>query len=284
MNIVAPAAFSSALISAAELAATLNNPHVRVIDATYGQPPSGMGIEKSVHFDIDRIADTSARLPHTIPSAEVFAEEVGKLGIGQDDHVVIYDQTGMAFAAARVWWMFRLFGHERVQVLDGGLPAWRAAGLPLVPRSAAPQPVFYTARPVPALYKTYADILANIEDDSFLLLDARDPRRFSGSLAEPRPGMPAGHIPGSRNVFFGSLINPDNGQLLPREMLRQAFAALESPLDRPVACTCGSGVTACVVALALHEIGHRNAAIYGGSWTEWATTPGSPVATGEDGA
>lgn len=270
-------AFASALISVEQLATILHEPQVRVIDATFGQPPSGMGIEKAVHFDIDRIADTSAPLAHTIPSAAVFGDEIGKLGIGNDDHVVIYDQTGMAFAAARVWWMLRLFGHDKVQVLDGGLPAWRAAGLPLVAKAVTTQPVFYTAQFRPELFKQQTDILGNLGHNYFSVVDARDPKRFSGAVPEPRPNMESGHIPGSTNVFFGSLINPDDGRLLPREAIRAAFADAGTPLDRPVTCSCGSGVTAGVLALALYEIGHKNAAIYGGSWSEWAITPGIPV-------
>lgn len=268
---------SSALISVDALAEILHQPHVRVVDATYGQPPSGLGIEKAVHFDIDLIADTAAPQAHTIPSADVFANEVGKLGIGNDDLVVVYDQTGMAFAAARVWWMFRLFGHDNVRVLDGGLPAWRAAGHPLLPKTAAPQPVFFKAQYRPELYKRREDMLANVNDRSFAVLDARDPRRFSGQIPEPRPGMASGHIPGSHNAFFGSLIDPDTGRLHNAHALKQHFAHEGVPTNGAIACTCGSGVTACVVALALHEIGNPNAAIYGGSWSEWATTPGMPV-------
>lgn len=267
----------SALLSPQELATLLHQPHVRVIDATYGQPPSGLGIEKAVHFDIDLISDTAAPQAHTIPSPEIFADEVGKLGIGNDDLVIVYDQTGMAFAAARVWWMFRLFGHDNVRILDGGLPAWRAAGLPLVPKNAAPQPVFFTARFRPELFKHREDILANLSNPAFAVLDARDPRRFSGQIPEPRPGMASGHIPGSQNAFFGSLIDPDTGRLHAADTLKQHFAQENLPTTGPITCTCGSGVTACVVALALHEMGNRDAAIYGGSWPEWATTPGMPV-------
>lgn len=267
----------SALISAQELAAILHQPHVRVLDATYGQPPAALGIEKSVHFDIDLIADTAAPLAHTIPSTERFAAEIGKLGIGNDNLVVVYDQSGMAFAAARVWWMLRLFGHDNVRVLDGGLPAWRAAGLPLTPKTAVPQPVSFTARFRPELFKQREDMLANITDGAFTVLDARDPRRFSGELPEPRPGMASGHIPGARSTFFGDLIDPATGRLRTAAALKQHFDSENIQLSKPIACSCGSGVTACVVALALHEIGITDVAIYGGSWSEWATTPGMPV-------
>lgn len=269
---------TSALVSATDLAALLGQPNVKVVDATYGQPPAAQGIGNAVNFDIDRIAAPAAPLPHTIPTAEDFAAAVGALGIGNDDLVVVYDQTGMSFAAARVWWMFRLFGHDNVKILDGGLPAWMAAGLPLSPKAPPAAGKTFAARFRPELFKTRDEMLANIAAGNFAVLDARDPRRFSGQMAEPRPGMQAGHIPGSKNLFFGSLISPDNGHLLPPDQLRAALA--ESGADiggKAVACTCGSGVTACVVALALHEIGRDDAAIYGGSWSEWATTPGLPV-------
>lgn len=275
-------ALASALISAIELQKILHEPHVRVLDATYGQPPSGMGIEKAVNFDIDLVADMSAPLPHTIPTADHFAESVGKMGIGNDDLVVIYDATGIAFSAARVWWLFRLFGHDRVKVLDGGLPAWLAAGFPLAPKTAAPQPVYFKADPQPALYKSGDDIAANIDSPAFALIDARDPRRFSGEAAEPRPGMPSGHIPGSRNLFFAQLLSDDGTMLRPRSALADIVAQSGVDAARPLAVTCGSGVTACVVALALHEIGHPDAAIYDGSWSEWSQRPNAPVKQGKE--
>lgn len=274
---------ASALISVKDLAAIIDQPHVRIVDATYGQPPAASVIGKAVHFDIDLIADTAAPQAHTIPTAATFADEVGKLGIGNDDLVIVYDQTGMAFAAARVWWMFRLFGHDNVRVLDGGLPAWRAAGLPLsAQQTTAPQQVRFNATFRPHLFKKRADMLANITAQDFKVLDARDPRRFSGSIPEPRPGMASGHIPGSHNAFFGSLIDPDSGRLHTADALRQHFDSEDIPTEGAIACTCGSGVTACVVALALYEVGNHDAAIYGGSWSEWATTPNMPVAKDEE--
>lgn len=271
---------TSALISAADLAAILHQPRVRIVDATYGQPPSHMGIDGAVHFDIDQIADPHGPLPHTVPSAADFADAVGRLGIGNDDRVIVYDQEGVSFAAARVWWMFRLFGHDNVQVLDGGLPAWVRAGNTLAPKNAAPQPVFFTANYRPQLLKNIKDIEGNIKKKSFTLIDARDPRRFAGSVPEPRPNMQAGHVPGSSNVFFSTLIDPSTGLMNPRTALEGIFSNSHADLGKPVACTCGSGVTACVVALALYEIGIQDAAIYDGSWTEWATTPNMPVEKG----
>lgn len=269
---------ASALISPQELAGLLHAPGVKIIDATSGQPPGNLGIENAVHFDIDLIADTAAAQAHTIPSPDAFAEEVAKLGIGNGDQVIVYDQSGMAFAAARVWWMFRLFGHDAVRVLDGGLPAWRAAGLPLMPRATVPpHKATFTATFRPELFKRREDMLANIAGRQFAVLDARDPRRFSGQLPEPRPGMASGRIPGAHNAFFASLIDPGTGRLHSAEELKAHFAHENLPTQGAIACTCGSGVTACVVALALHEIGNPAAAVYGGSWSEWATTPGMPV-------
>lgn len=269
----------SALISPQELAGLLQDPRTRIVDATYGQPFSPLGIAGAVDFDIDRVADPAAPLAHTIPDAETFAVETGKLGIAAGDAIVVYDQTGMSFAAARVWWMFRLFGYNDVRILDGGLPAWLAAGLPVAAKTP-PVPMTSLALFRPELFKRREEMLENIASKEFTVIDARDPRRFAGSVAEPRPGMQVGHIPDSHNVFFGSLIDPENGQLKKPDDLRAVFAESGADIDKPVACTCGSGVTACVVALALHEIGKPDAAIYGGSWSEWATSPGMPVAKG----
>lgn len=273
---------ATALVSAAELSGLLDNPRLKVLDATYGQPPAAAGIQGAVEFDIDAVADPAAPLPHTVPSAADFARHVAALGISNNDSIVVYDQTGMSFAAARVWWMFRLFGHDDVRVLDGGLPAWLAADLPLAPKTPPAAQGDFQPHVRPELLKLREDMLANIDAQGFTALDARDPRRFAGSIAEPRGGMATGHIPKSRNVFFGSLIDPENGRLKQAAELRAVFDDSGVDLAKPLACTCGSGVTACVVALALHEAGHKDAAIYDGSWSEWATTAGMPVATGED--
>jgi thiosulfate/3-mercaptopyruvate sulfurtransferase len=269
---------SRALISAAELKAIIGAPDVKLVDASYNLPPVDARIGNAVDFDIDEIADPDAPLPHTLPSPEVFAQAVGRLGISNNDRVIVYDRSGVAMAAARVWWMFRAFGHDRVQVLDGGLPAWAAAGYPLQPKTDdTPQPATFSATFRPQLFKRRQDIVDNLKSKSFTVVDARDPRRYSGEAPEPRPGMEGGHIPGSLNVPFMSLIGPD-GLFRTGAALKDALSAIDT--QKPVAVTCGSGVTACVVALGLAELGNDNAAIYGGSWTEWGGDPSLPKQKG----
>lgn len=272
----------SALVSAKELRDILHEPDTRILDASYGQPPSGLGIEKAVDFDIDLVADLAAPLPHTVPAPELFGELVGKLGVSNRDTVVVYDRSGMALAAARAWWMFRLFGHENVRVLDGGLPSWIAAGFPLVSKPAAPQPVFFTAKLRPELLKERREMLENVSSGKFSVLDARDAKRFSGELPDPRPNVAPGHIPGARSLPFTALINPDGGLLRGKDELKDAVAKTGVDLSKPVACSCGSGVTACVIALALHEIGHKEVAVYDGSWTEWGSDPSLPKTQGTE--
>ncbi|MEZ0224799.1 MAG: sulfurtransferase [Alphaproteobacteria bacterium] len=270
---------TSALISAAELKTVLDAPDVKVLDASYGLPQMGERIGNAADFHIDEIADPDAPMPHTLPSAELFAEMVGALGVGSGDRVVVYDRAGMAMAASRAWWMFRAFGHDKVQILDGGLPAWMKSGYPLRPASGdAPKPAVFMASFRPELFKRRQDILDNLGKKSFTVVDARDARRYSGEAPEPRPGMAAGHIPGSINVPYVNLIDPATGLFRKTPDLKTALSRVDA--SKPVAVSCGSGVTACVVALALYETGNQNAAIYGGSWAEWGGDPALPKTKG----
>ena len=267
----------SALISANDLSRLSEKSTVKVVDATYGQPFQALGIHNAVNFDIDIIADPSAPLAHTVPTAETFARHVGKLGIGNKDTVVVYDTTGIALAAARVWWMFRLFGHDDVKVLNGGLRAWTKAGLPLSPKQSYPEEPF-AARMRPDLLKSFSDIQGNIQSEGFLLLDVRDAGRFSGEIPEPRPGIDSGHIPKSLNFPFMTLIDPTTGMLKEKSDLASFFKDLD--VQKSIACSCGSGVTACVTALALYELGKKDVAIYDGSWTEWGSAASVPKIKG----
>lgn len=270
----------SALIDVQSLYARREDATLRMIDATYPANPGAYAqarIGNAVLFDIDAVCDHGTALPHMLPRAGEFAAAVGAMGIGNDDTVVVYDQTGMVFAASRVWWMFRAFGHERVYVLDGGLPAWQKAGMPLERGSvSAPAAKPYTAHFDPALVRSAQEVQAALGDDSTVLLDARPADRFAGRAPEPRPGMRAGHIPGSRNIPAGSLIDPATGRLV-RDNPQIMGAVSEKPAS--IITTCGSGVTACVLALALHEAGWPKAAVYDGSWSEWgAESSGLPIA------
>lgn len=232
-------------------------------------------IPGAVFFDIDAHSDSFSPLPHMLPAPHAFAQAVGALGIGNADAVVVYDTTGL-FSAARLWWMFRAFGHSNVAVLDGGLPKWKAEGRPTESDAPAPTPAVFHAQPVPALLCDRDGMLANLQSGEALVLDARGAERFAGSAPEPRAGLRAGHIPQSRNLPFASLLNADGTMKSEAEL-----AALLAPaVGRPVISSCGSGVTACIIDLALERIGHRHHAIYDGSWAEWGADPACPVHTG----
>lgn len=267
----------SALISAGELEKILKLPDVKVLDASYNLPPSVMGIPGALDFDIDDVADPAAPLAHTVPSAEIFSAKVGALGISNSDLVIVYDRSGLAMAAARGWWMFRLFGHGNVRVLDGGLPAWVHAGFSIGEKAATSTPVSFKVSFRGELLKTADQLIENLDAKNFTVLDARDAARFRGDMPDPRPHVQTGHIPGSRNIPFMQLLNRD-GTLKIRQELEKEFQSLS--LQNKFACSCGSGVTACVVALALHELGHKDAAIYDGSWAEWGSNAALPKAKG----
>lgn len=266
---------TSALISAAELK---NLSQARVLDASYNVPPSAMGIPGALDFDIDDVADAQSPFAHTVPPAEVFARKVGAMGIGNDDPVVVYDRNGIAMAAARAWWMFRLFGHDDVRVLDGGLPAWEKSGGMIGAKapqyniaaecggveSASVTSVPFKAHFRPELLKTFGQMADNATRGTFAVYDARDAARFRN-----------GHIPGAVSLHYAGLINPD-GTLKPKDALAEIFTAL----PERIASSCGSGVTACVIALALYELGRGDVAVYDGSWTEWNAQGALPKAEG----
>lgn len=270
---------TSALISAAELHDLLGKPGVKILDASYNLPPAPGRIGKAIEFDIDVIADMEAEQAHIVPSAKEFGEMVGEMGISSTDHIIVYDRAGLSMAASRVWWMFRLFSHDNVQILDGGLPAWLNAGYTLEPfDDDFPSDAVFKAVLRPELIKHQQDIVDNLTKKTFGVVDARDARRYSGDAPEPRPGMETGHIPGSLNVPYASMIDPATGLFKKKDDLKAALGLVDA--SRPVAISCGSGVTACVVALALFETGTENAAVYGGSWAEWGSNPALPKTKG----
>lgn len=272
----------TALIEPSELGERLQDKNLKIIDATFPATPAGNKpvIPGAIPFDIDSICDHENPLPHMLPDAEAFANAVGARGIENTDELVIYDDTGIAFAAARVWWMFRAFGHDRVRVLNGGLPLWMASGYLVDNHTAAPplNPSSYHARLRPELVHSAEQVSNTLGNKEILIIDARSYARFTGVAPEPRPGMASGHIPGSINLPFDRLLEPGTGRLAP-----DSPELLDIAIQKPagVVASCGSGVTACVIALGLYEAARIEAAVYDGSWAEWGNTAsGRPVETG----
>jgi thiosulfate/3-mercaptopyruvate sulfurtransferase len=230
-------------------------------------------------FDLDAVSDPSADLPHMAPAPEAFAAAASRLGIGNHTRVVVYDGAGI-FSAPRVWWMFRRFGHDAVAVLDGGLPKWIEEGRTTVSGPAPdPAPARFAARPRPELIRDLDGVRAALEGAAEVV-DARSGPRFRGEAPEPRPGLRAGHMPGAKNVPFGDLLEAGSTLRSPAD-LRAVFERAGVDLARPVVATCGSGVSAAVVLLALERLGTSPASLYDGSWAEWGRDPARPVATGE---
>lgn len=277
----------TALVSTDWLAAHLDAPDVRVVDATWCLPAlqrdpkaehAAAHIKGAVYFDIDDIADEKNPYPHMIPSAAKFASRVRKLGLGDGVRIVAYDSNNFC-ASARAWWMFRLFGHEDVAVLDGGLRKWQAEGRPVDDDRVVPRDRHFTARQNSMLLRELDQIRANITAKREQLVDARSLGRFVGTDPEPRAGLRGGHVPGSRCVPYPSLVAADS-TLKPVDELRHLFVGAGVDLGKSIATTCGSGVSAAVLSLALYELGRTDVALYDGSWSEWGAQADTPVATG----
>jgi thiosulfate/3-mercaptopyruvate sulfurtransferase len=229
-------------------------------------------------FDVDKIAQQGSPLPHMMPSADSFARAAGQLGIGNDDRVVVYDDGGVR-PAFRVWWTFKTFGHDRVAVLDGGLGKWLVEEKPLttdVPEIWAKD---YTADFHRENVACKKDLLDNLESNNCEVLDARGPGRFTGAEEEPRPGMRSGHIPGSRNLYYGSLLNQD-GTLKSDAKLKSLVQKCRLKESAPVITSCGSGMTAAILAFVLDRLGRNDIRLYDGSWADWGSDPNTPVETG----
>ena len=277
-------------VSTQWLADNLDQPDLVVLDASWYLPAQQRDaaaeyaaghIPGAVRFDIDALSDHSSPLPHMLPEAKDFAKAVGAMGIGPQSRVVIYDGLGL-FSAARVWWTFKRFGHEFVAVLSGGSPLWRKEGRAWTQNLSTPKPQSYPLPPNKAINNAGVADLEQIKawsaDKSVQLVDARAADRFRGEAPEPRAGLKSGHIPNSFNLPFGLLLR--DGQLKPKEDIIGAFSAAGVDLSRPVATTCGSGVTAAILAIALDEIGHPVTALYDGSWSEWGGRDDVEIAKG----
>lgn len=275
------------LISTDELSGRLGDDNLAILDGSWHMPAAGRSgykefletrIAGARFFDIDEIADQTSPLPHMMPGAEAFAEAVGALGISNDSEIVVYDSHGL-FSAARVWWSFKIMGHGPVVVLDGGLKKWRAEERPLESGPPpAPQPARYHARFDAAALRDHADIMQLVASGGEQILDARPPGRFSGMEPEPRPELQSGHMPGSFNLHYAKLIEGD-GTLKPEAELRALIASSGIDPAKPIVTSCGSGVTAAILTLALAETGVAAAGLYDGSWTGWASNPDSPIET-----
>ncbi|GAU48895.1 hypothetical protein TSUD_98860 [Trifolium subterraneum] len=285
----------------------LKEPDIKVVDASWYMPDEQRNpiqeyqvahIPGALFFDVDGIADRTTNLPHMLPSEEAFAAAVSALGIQNKDDLVVYDGKGL-FSAARVWWMFRVFGHDRIWVLDGGLPRWRASGYDvessassdaILKASAASEaiekvyqgqavgPITFETKFQPQLVWTLEQVTKNIEEKSHQHVDARGKPRFDGIAPEPRKGIRSGHVPGSKCIPFSQMLDGSQS-LLPADELKKRFDQEGISLENPVVTSCGTGVTACILALGLHRLGKTDVPVYDGSWTEWGAHPDTPVDT-----
>jgi len=271
----------------AELAAELGEKSLGVIDASWHLPNSGRigaaefrlaHIPGAVFFDIDLIADHDQGLPHMLPKPETLAREMTALGLGDGMRFVVYDATGL-YAAARVWWTLRAYDVEDVRILDGGLPRWIKEGRPLETGDVHPTPRSFTPRPADGFVASLGEVRAALASGSAQVVDARAADRFRGEAKEPRPGVRSGRIPGSLNLPFVDII--EHGSLKAPDRLKAAFVEHGIDLEKPIITTCGSGVTAAILALAVEEAGGKVAGLYDGSWAEWGSRADCPVATGQ---
>ncbi len=277
-----------ALVSTAWLAANLGAPGIAVFDTTKylpNEPKDGLTEFRLAHipgarfFDIDVFADPDTTLPHMVPTPGRFAKLAGALGISNDTHCIFYDQKGLA-SAARGWWLMGLFGHDKASVLDGGLPKWLSEGRASEagdPAAATPAEFLPAYRP--QRLRGVGDLIGNLARNAEIVLDARASNRFRAEVPEIRPGIRAGHIPGSANLPYNTLLAPDQ-TMLPPAALREKLAAAGVDGSRPVVTSCGSGVTACILTLAMTQAGLPAGAVYDGSWTEWGGRTDTPVETG----
>ncbi|APX12839.1 3-mercaptopyruvate sulfurtransferase [Tateyamaria omphalii] len=276
------------LVSTDWLAAHLKDPDLRVVDASWYLPDAGRDAREEYEaahipgarfFDIDEISDARSDLPHMAPPPEKFMSRMRAMGVGDGHQVVVYDCAGL-LSAARVWWLFRLMGHRDVAVLDGGFPKWQAAGHPVEDMAPVIKDRHLTARFQNHLVRDVTQVSQAAKLGSTQVVDARAAARFTGDAPEPREGMRAGHIPGSHNVPYDTLLNDDKTMKSPADT-RAIFEAAGVDLQKPIITSCGSGITAAILALALERMGHDSWSLYDGSWAEWGMSPMVPVATGE---
>lgn len=275
-----------ALVSTEWLAAHLSDPDLRILDCTWHHVSTnldgrtqyrGRHLPGSVHFDIDHVADKSNPLPHMLPSAADFSKKAGLLGVGDGDRIVVYDRHCGGSAAARVWWMFRVFGYDNVAMLDGGFGKWTKEKLPTEMSAVRPAASSFTAVFNPTLVRTMSEMKANLATGTEQVIDARGPGKFDGTQEDVFPFKKLGHMPNAVNIPWADLIVEETGAFLEPDAIAARFARAGIDLQRPIVTTCASGIMSCVVALGLHLIGHTTAAVYDGSWAEWGLCEDTPA-------
>lgn len=276
------------LVSTEWLASHINDANVKLLDATFKLPgilplPKddylAAHIPGAVYFDVDAVSDHSDPLPHMFPSAEQFGRDVGALGVSNSDTVVIYDAGGWV-AAPRVWWMFLSYGHRDVRILNGGLKKWRAEGRPVQAGEVTAKPATFNATYDERRVRSIKQMIANVASRAEQVIDARAVERFEGRAPEPRPGIRSGHIPGALNLPYNNLFDAAAGTMKPHDELKKAFADAGVDTAKPIVTSCGSGVSAAVLTLALYRLGVENTGLYDGSWSEWGKADGPAIATG----
>jgi thiosulfate/3-mercaptopyruvate sulfurtransferase len=277
---------STALVSTEWLASRLSEPDIRILDCTWHHPSTnldgrnqyrGRHLPGSVHFDIDHIADPASDLPHMLPNEADFAKKVGLLGVGAGDRVIVYDRLYGGSAAARVWWMFRVFGYDNVALLDGGFGKWTAEKRPTEMSPVRPEPRSFKAAYRPELVRSLGQMKSNLTNGAEQLVDARGPGKFDGTQQDVFPFTKLGHIPNAINVPWADLVQPETGILQAPEAIKTRFEAAGIDLAKPIVVTCASGITSCMDALALYVLGYPNVAVFDGSWAEWERAEDAPA-------
>lgn len=275
-----------ALVTTNWLEAALGAPDLKIVDCTWHHASTnldgrtqyrGRHLPGAVHFDIDHVADPKSELPHMLPSAADFAKKMGLLGIADGDRVVVYDRNCGGSAAARAWWMFRVFGHGNVAMLDGGYGKWTKEKRASEMSPVRPEPKSFTASFTPGLVRTLDEMKANLQSGAAQVIDARGPAKFDGTQEDVFAFKKQGHMPGAINIPWGDLIEPESGSMIAPETVKARFEAADIDLSRPIVATCASGITSCMIALALFVIGHKDAAVFDGAWAEWSLADDLPA-------